>query len=110
MPRANVMLHVTRCAAFAGSTRIPVARGALAAAAIMATPVMLPAITSTGVEAQTLTSPTPAPKTNPLHPGTTKSQPTKACRTFGPGFVQVPGTEICVKIGSFVTVEGATGR
>jgi hypothetical protein len=30
----------------------------------------------------------------------------KACSAYGAGFVQVPGSDACVKIGGFVTMEG----
>lgn len=64
--------------------------------------------------AQTLTNPNPPSKWSAPH-GTAKSHSTaqskKSCKEFGAGFVNVPGTDTCVKIGGFVTVEGgARGR
>jgi hypothetical protein len=61
-----------------------------------------------GVAAQTLT--TPKPKTDLMPaPGTAEShagERSNACSSFGAGFVQVPGTDACVKVGGTVTVEG----
>jgi Porin subfamily len=61
--------------------------------------------------AQTLKD--PDPKRAPPVSGQSQSQArerAKACAEFGAGFVQVPGTDACVKIGGFVTVEGSDGR
>jgi hypothetical protein len=58
-----------------------------------------------GAAAQTLTD--PYPKTAPPRPTATKSRSTaKACSQYGAGFMQVAGTNTCVKIGGYVTVEG----
>ncbi|MBO0716732.1 MAG: porin [Rhizobiales bacterium] len=67
---------------------------------------------SSGVTAQTLIEPNAKPKLS-RPPGSAKQQPalrTKSCSTFGAGFVQIPGTDTCVKIGGFVTMEGAVNR
>ncbi len=66
---------------------------------------------SSGAIAQTLIDPNSRPKSQP--PGLAKPQPalrTKACSAFGAGFLQIPGTNTCVKIGGFVTVEGGVNR
>ena len=66
---------------------------------------------TSGVIAQTLIEPNSRPKSQP--PGLAKPQPalrTKACSAFGAGFVQIPGSDTCVKIGGFVTVEGGVNR
>lgn len=66
---------------------------------------------SSGAIAQTLIEPNSRPKSQP--PGVAKPQPalrTKACSAFGAGFVQIPGSNTCVKIGGFVTVEGGVNR
>ena len=34
----------------------------------------------------------------------------KSCSTFGAGFVQIPGTDTCVKIGGYVTTEGTVNH
>lgn len=61
---------------------------------------------SSGVIAQTLIE--PKPKT--AQPSAlAKSQPAlrrKSCSAFGAGFAQVPGTDTCVKIGGYVTIDG----
>jgi Porin subfamily len=62
-----------------------------------------------GASAQTLTN--PDPKHAPHLSAAAKSQArerTKACSAYGAGFVQLPGTDACIKIGGFVRME-ATG-
>jgi hypothetical protein len=62
---------------------------------------------NSGVVAQTLVEPKSKPKSQAS--GLAKSQPTlrsKSCSTFGAGFVQIPGTDACIKIGGYVAVEG----
>ena len=66
---------------------------------------------NSGAIAQTLIEPNSRPKSQP--PGSAKPQPglrTKACSTFGAGFVQLPGTDTCVKIGGFVTIDGGVNH
>jgi hypothetical protein len=66
---------------------------------------------TSGAIAQTLIEPNPTPKSQA--PRLAKPQPalrTKACSGFGAGFIQLPGTDTCVKIGGFVTVEGGVNR
>ena len=66
----------------------------------------------TSAAAQTLIDPNsairpPAPPPRPTH---TKPQPdrqAKSCSAFGPGFVNVPGTDACIKIGGWVSIEGS---
>lgn len=61
-----------------------------------------------GAAAQTLTDPKTAP---PPHPSA-KSQAaerTDACRSFGAGFVRIPGTGACVKIGGGATTQATGG-
>jgi hypothetical protein len=69
-----------------------------------------------GAAAQTLSDPAPPAKWSPPAKAA-KSKETahaksfaKACSAFGPGFVNVPGTDACVKIGGWVTVEGSARR
>jgi Porin subfamily len=70
---------------------------------------MLVGMAGESVVAQTLTGPNSAPKSL-APPATAKSPSTdermKACSTYGAGFVQIPGSDACVKIGGFVGVEG----
>jgi Porin subfamily len=71
------------------------------------TTAMLGAVIASGVEAQTLAD--PYPKTNAQPPtATTKSRPAahvKNCSAYGAGFMVMPGTDMCIKIGGSVTVE-----
>lgn len=70
--------------------------------------VMLAAMASESVAAQTLTAPNPQPKSHPP-PAAAKSSSAermKSCSAYGAGFVQIPGSDACVKIGGFVTIEG----
>jgi hypothetical protein len=68
---------------------------------------VLGVIAASGVVAQTLTDPNP--KTNGSPPtATTKSRPAarvKNCSAYGAGFMAMPGTDMCIKIGGSVTVE-----
>ena len=67
---------------------------------------------SSGAIAQTLMEPNPKPKLSQPS-GLAKPQSglrTKSCSGFGAGFVQVPGTDTCVKIGGYVTMEGTLNR
>ncbi len=60
--------------------------------------------------AQTLANPN-APQWSPPHAAAKPHQAIrskKSCKQFGAGFVAVPGSDACVKIGGFVTVEGGT--
>lgn len=78
---------------------------------VVLTTMMLCEAASSGAIAQTLIEPNSRPKSQP--PGVAKPQPalrTKACSAFGAGFVQIPGSNTCVKIGGFVTVEGGVNR
>ena len=67
---------------------------------------------SSGVIAQTLVDPNSKPKlSQPSGPGKPHLAPrTKSCSTFGAGFVQILGTDTCVKIGGYVTMEGTVNH
>jgi hypothetical protein len=70
--------------------------------------VVLTVLSGQGLDAQTLTGPNAQPKSLP-QPVAAKSPSVariKTCSTFGAGFVQIPGSDTCVKIGGFVTMEG----
>jgi hypothetical protein len=61
------------------------------------------AASGSGVVAQTLTGPNQRPPSPP--PDVAKSSPAakvKSCSAFGAGFVNVPGTDACIKIGGSV--------
>jgi hypothetical protein len=74
--------------------------------------IMLCEAASSGAIAQTLIEPNSKPKASQPS-GVAKSQPaprSKSCSTFGAGFVQLPGTDTCVKIGGYVTMEGTVNH
>ena len=63
--------------------------------------------TGASLHAQTLTNPNPPTRT----PSTTalpENKQPKPCPAYGPGFVQIPGSDVCVKIGGSVQVQGST--
>ena len=81
-------------------------------AVIVAAVAVMTALSSSGAAAQTLTDPNPKPSAPPP-PTTTKSRPTahvKNCSIYGPGFMAMPGTDTCIKIGGGITVEGTSRR
>ena len=64
-----------------------------------------------GAGAQTLTDPSPAQApSRPLAAEPHASAKVKSCNAYGAGFVNVPGTDACVKIGGSVTVGSAINR
>jgi hypothetical protein len=71
---------------------------------LQAATVVLVAVSATvAAEAQTLRNPNRKPR-----PPTTSSQqskPVKPCPAYGPGFVQVAGTDLCIKVGGSVEVD-----
>ncbi len=90
---------------------LPVVAAAALAALLATAPL------SSAVFGQTLAEPAPAAKWSPPQPSAkpgAKRHPSvaakKPCSAFGPGFVNAPGTDACVKIGGWVTVEGGAGR
>ncbi|HEY2245323.1 MAG: porin [Xanthobacteraceae bacterium] len=87
-----------------------VARGTIFYAVVVA--VALAVVGVPGIGAQTLTEPNSKPKLSQPS-GLAKSEPArrmKSCSTFGAGFVQIPGTDTCVKIGGYVTTEGTVNH
>jgi hypothetical protein len=75
-------------------------------AGVVAATIASAVVVSSGVIAQTLVE--PKPKTS-QPAALAKSQPAprrKSCSAFGAGFVPVPGTDTCVKIGGYVTIDG----
>ena len=66
--------------------------------------ILLAAVSATvTVEAQTLRDPNPKPRA----PATSsqQSKPMKPCPAYGPGFVQVPGSDLCIKVGGSVQID-----
>jgi Porin subfamily len=79
-------------------------RGLIAGAGAL---IIIATCASTGVLAQTLADPNPRP-TAPPSTVTTKSHSArhvKNCSAYGPGFMAMPGSDMCIKIGGGVTVE-----
>jgi hypothetical protein len=72
---------------------------------------LLMGLAASNAAAQTLTDPN-APKWSPHSAAKhhEAAQRKKSCKQFGAGFVAVAGTDACVKIGGWMTVEGGTGR
>jgi hypothetical protein len=61
--------------------------------------------------AQTLTNPNPpAPSRPPPAAKPDTSAHVKSCSAYGAGYVNIPGTDTCVKVGGSVTVGGSVGR
>jgi hypothetical protein len=88
------------------------ALGTIFYAVVAAVTMTLAVLGAPGIGAQTLIEPNSKPKLSQPS-GPAKSQPaprTKSCSTFGAGFVQVPGTDTCVKIGGYVTMEGTVNH
>jgi hypothetical protein len=60
---------------------------------------------------QTLAQPNPPPN-KPSPPPSKKfragTRHEESCSAFGTGFVKVPGTDACVRIGGWVTIEGTS--
>jgi hypothetical protein len=76
---------------------------------VLATAVALAAAVSSG-GAQTLTQPNPmvGTKTSSLPAVAAKARQTnhiKTCNAYGAGFMNMPGTDACIKIGGGVTVD-----
>ena len=85
-------------------------RSTLRRIGLTATMTVSAALIATCVMAQTLTQPNP-PTKPPPPPPSKKSHTTpheESCTAFGAGFVKVPGTDACVRIGGWVTMEGTS--
>lgn len=69
-----------------------------------------------GASAQTLLEPNPKlePKAKVSEPPASAKPQSglriKSCSAFGAGFVQLPGTDTCVKVGGFVTMESTVNH
>ena len=87
-------------------------RPILCTVAVVAATTMLAVVIASSAVAQTLTKPNSQTKLSPL-PVTAKSLPTgraKSCSMYGAGFVYVPASDTCIKIGGYVSVDGATSH
>jgi len=81
----------------------------LRAIAIAAATTMLAFVVAPSVVAQTITEPNTHIKSSPP-PATAKSLPTgraRSCSMYGAGFVYVPATETCIKLGGYMRIDGA---
>jgi hypothetical protein len=54
------------------------------------------------VKAQTLADPRPKTHAPARAASSQQNKPMTSCPTYGAGFVEVPGSDLCVKIGGFV--------
>ena len=84
------------------------ARSFVLGAALAAATIMLTVVAGSAAIAQTLTNPNPQTNLPPPHAAAKSPQPAgnvKSCAAYGAGFVNVPGTDACVKIGGYVSGE-----
>ena len=63
------------------------------------------AAVSATVMAAAQTAGSSSPKTRAPATSAQRSKPMKPCPAYGPGFVQVPGSDLCIKIGGSVDFE-----
>jgi hypothetical protein len=84
----------------------------LRAVAVAAATTMLAFVVASGVVAQTLAEQNSETKL-PSPPVTAKSLPTgraKSCSMYGDGFVYVPATDTCIKVGGYLRMDGTTNN
>ena len=67
------------------------------------------AIAASSALAQTLVEPNPPANSSPPPASAAKTHP-KSCPQYGAGFVQLPGSDTCVKIGGYVDGQISGGR
>jgi Porin subfamily len=80
-------------------------------AAVIALGATLSVVISADAVAQTLTNPNPpAPSRPPPAAKPDRSSQVKSCSAYGAGYVNVPGTDACVKVGGSVTVGGSVNQ
>jgi len=82
------------------------------ATAMATASVVLVTALASAVSAQTLTDPHPKPR-QPAVPNAAKAHAqarVKSCAAYGAGFIQVPGTDACIKVGGFVDGTVSSGR
>ena len=84
--------------------------------AIMVAATIIAAAATSGVVAQTPPSPTGTPKAPPRSfatPDVTKTAPvkqTRSCSSYGEGFVNVPGTDTCIKAGGYMRTDAGASH
>jgi hypothetical protein len=84
-----------------------ITRSAIARAVIIAATIALAVATGSAVSAQSLTQPSVAARA-PLRPALAKSTHAgrmTSCAMYGAGFINVPGSDVCLKIGGYVQTE-----
>jgi hypothetical protein len=64
-------------------------------------------VATASLYAQTLANPNPPTRASATTAPSEDKQP-KPCPAYGPGFVQIPGSNACVKIGGSVQVQGSS--
>jgi Porin subfamily len=84
--------------------------------AVMVAAMIVAAIVASDVVAQTPPSSTAAPKALPRSfatPNVAKTAPmkqTKSCSSYGEGFVNVPGTDTCIKAGGYMRTDAGVNH
>jgi Porin subfamily len=87
------------------------ARLSMLRSTIIAAIATLAVMVDDGADAQTLTNPNPpAPSRPPLAAKPDTSSRVKSCSAYGAGYVNIPGTDACVKVGGSVTVGGSVNQ
>ena len=81
---------------------------------VTAAAMLVVAVVASEVVAQTVPTPSPRIQSDSFAtPSTTKAapaKPAKSCSIYGDGFVQVPGTDTCVKMNGYVRSQTYIGR
>jgi hypothetical protein len=78
---------------------------------VIAATAALAVIVGDGAGAQTLTDPNPpAPSRLPPAAKPDTNSRVKSCSAYGAGYVNIPGTDACVKVGGSVTVGGSVNH
>jgi hypothetical protein len=79
--------------------------------AVIAAIVMVPVAGSSGAAAQTLTEPSPPPPSSPAPAvKSVAAKHLKACPQYGAGFVQIAGSDACIKVGGSIDVQAGGSR
>jgi Porin subfamily len=88
--------------------------GSLLAIAAMATLTMVSLTITPSASAQTATTPTSTPKAPSIWSvPAAKSTPVKRaepCPVYGEGFVKLPGSDTCVRLGGYVRIQAGVNR
>jgi hypothetical protein len=82
-----------------------VARLTLRALGVAAVIALFAVVLAAAAGAQTLTQPGQPKLSPPANAKSRAANSVKSCSAFGPGFVNIPGTDACIKIGGSATTE-----